>query len=76
MTDLGQTAGKSDVKSSNYNDEVMRVFADILSGVLLYGGLGWVGDHFLHTEFLMPAGAIVGLAAAVYLVVKRHGSEK
>ena len=76
MTDLGQTAGKSDVKSSNYNDEVMRVFADILSGVLLYGGLGWVGDHFLHTEFLMPAGAIVGLTAAVYLVVKRHGSEK
>lgn len=76
MTDLEQAARKDNAKRPNYHDDGMRVFSDLLTGVLLYGGLGWVGDHFLDTGFLMPAGALLGFAAAMYMVVKRHGSEK
>jgi F0F1-type ATP synthase assembly protein I len=47
----------------------------ILAGLLLYGGLGWLGDRWLGTSFLLPAGLILGLALGVYLVVKRYGAQ-
>ena len=45
-------------------DQGMRVLSYLLSGVLLYGGLGWLADHFLHTAFLLPIG-IVGRRRAL-----------
>ena len=41
-------------------DQGMRVLSYLISGVLLYGALGWVGDHFLHTSFLLPIGIVLG----------------
>lgn len=46
----------------------------ILAGPLLYGGLGWVGDHFLKTVFLTPAGVVLGLALSVLVIYKRYGA--
>ena len=34
-------------------DQGMRVLSYLIAGVLVYGGLGWVGDHFLGTGFLL-----------------------
>ena len=76
MTDLEQDARKDNAKRPNYHDDGMRVFSDLLTGVLLYGGLGWVGDHFLDTGFLMPAGELLVCPDAVYMGLKRNGSEK
>lgn len=52
----------------------MAVLSYILAGLILYGGLGWVGDHFLKTSWLLPLGLIVGLVSAIYLIIKRYGS--
>ena len=52
-------------------DQGMRVLSYLISGVLLYGALGWVGDHFLHTRFLLPIGIVVGAALGIYLTIKR-----
>ena len=41
-------------------DQGMRALSYLISGVLLYGALGWVGDHFLHTNFLLPIGIVLG----------------
>lgn len=49
------------------------VISYVLAGLLLYGGLGWLGDHFLHTNFLLPVGIIVGTVAAFYMIIKRYG---
>jgi F0F1-type ATP synthase assembly protein I len=46
----------------------------ILAGLLLYGGLGWLGDHWLGTGFLLPAGLILGLGLGVFLVIRRYGA--
>lgn len=46
----------------------------LLSGVLFYGGLGFVGDHFLHTEFLLPIGIVLGMAASIFMIIKRYGN--
>jgi len=54
-------------------DEGLRVLSYLISGVLCYGGLGWVGDHYLHTRFLLPIGIIVGAAFGVYVIIKRFG---
>ena len=52
-------------------DQGMRALSYLISGVLLYGALGWVGDHFLHTSFLLPIGIVVGAGLGVYLTIKR-----
>jgi F0F1-type ATP synthase assembly protein I len=51
----------------------MQVLSYLISGVVLYGGLGWLGDHFLGTGFLLPVGIILGAGFGIYLVVKRFG---
>ena len=52
-------------------DQGMRALSYLISGVLLYGALGWVGDHFLHTNFLLPIGIVVGAALGIYVVIRR-----
>jgi F0F1-type ATP synthase assembly protein I len=52
----------------------MQVLSYLISGVVLYGGLGWLGDHFLGTGFLLPVGIVVGAGFGIYLVVKRFGA--
>jgi F0F1-type ATP synthase assembly protein I len=52
----------------------MQVLSYLISGVVLYGGLGWLGDHFLGTGFLLPIGIVLGAGFGIYLVVKRFGA--
>lgn len=52
-------------------DQGMRVLSYLISGVIFYGALGWVGDHFLHTSFLLPIGIVLGAALGIYLTIKR-----
>jgi F0F1-type ATP synthase assembly protein I len=51
----------------------MQVLSYLISGVLLYGAIGWVGDHFLGTTFLLPVGIILGAGLAIYMIIKRVG---
>ena len=51
----------------------MRVLSYLISGVLLYGFLGWVGDHFLGTNFLLPIGIVAGAALGCYVIIRRFG---
>jgi F0F1-type ATP synthase assembly protein I len=47
----------------------------ILAGLILYGFLGWLGDRWLGTSFLLPLGLILGLALGVFLIIKRYGAQ-
>lgn len=55
-------------------EDGMAVLSYILAGLIFYGGLGWAGDHFLKTSWLLPLGLILGLASSIYLIIKRYGS--
>jgi F0F1-type ATP synthase assembly protein I len=46
----------------------------LIAGFAVWGGVGWLFDRWLGTQFLMPVGLIVGMASAIYLIVKRFGS--
>jgi len=54
-------------------DQGMRVLSYLIAGVLVYGGLGWVGDHFLGTGFLLPVGIVLGAAGGCYAIIRRYG---
>ncbi len=43
----------------------------LLSGMLTWGGIGWLVDQWLNTGFLLPTGLILGSAAGFYLAYKR-----
>jgi F0F1-type ATP synthase assembly protein I len=47
----------------------------LLSGLLFWGGVGWVLDKWLGTSYLLLAGLILGAGAALYLVWLRFGRE-
>src|SRR3712207_8059460 len=44
----------------------MRVLSYLISGVGFYGFLGWLGDHFLGTSFLLPIGIVAGAGVGGY----------
>ena len=52
----------------------MQVLSYLISGVALYGFLGWLGDHFLGTSFLLPVGIVAGAALGCYIVIRRFGA--
>jgi ATP synthase protein I len=54
----------------------MRVLSYLISGVAFYGFLGWVGDHFLGTGFLLPIGIVLGAGLGCYVIIRRFGNEE
>lgn len=49
------------------------VLSYLLTGMLLYGGLGWLLGRWLEIPALFVVGSLVGLALAIYLVYVRYG---
>jgi F0F1-type ATP synthase assembly protein I len=54
-------------------DQGMSALSYLISGVLLWGGLGWLGDHFLGWGFLLPIGIVVGAGFGCYMIIARFG---
>ena len=52
---------------------VWSVPSYILSGMAVYGGVGWLLDRWLQTSGLFPAGLLVGLGLAFCLIYVRYG---
>ncbi|MGH2685680.1 MAG: AtpZ/AtpI family protein, partial [Actinomycetota bacterium] len=52
------------------------IIATLLSGILAWGGIGWLVDHLVGTSKLfLPIGMVVGMAGSIYLVYLRYGRE-
>ena len=53
----------------------MVAISYLLGGMVVWGGIGWLVDHWLGTRGIaMGIGAVVGGAAGVYLIVRRLGA--
>lgn len=50
------------------------VLSTLIGGILVWGGVGWLVDRWLGTKIALPIGLIVGMAASLYLIVKKYGS--
>lgn len=49
------------------------IVAYLLSGMLLWGGAGWLLDRWLGITLFLPIGLLFGTGLALYLVYVRYG---
>jgi F0F1-type ATP synthase assembly protein I len=49
------------------------IFSYLISGMLAYGGIGWVIGHFTHIELFFPIGMLIGLAISIGWIIYRYG---
>ena len=54
-------------------DTGWAVTGTLISGMAVWGGVGWLLDRWLDIVVFFPVGIIFGMAVAIYLVVKRYG---
>ena len=48
-----------------------HAYGSIVSGVFLYGALGWLADRWLGTSFLVAIGILVGAGFGIYMTIAR-----
>lgn len=48
-----------------------HAFGYLVSGVAMYGVLGWLADQWLGTSFLVAVGILVGAGLGLYMTVSR-----
>ena len=46
----------------------------MISGMAVWGGVGWLLDQWLNMRVFAPVGIILGVAVAIYVVVVRYGA--
>ncbi len=49
------------------------IFSYLLSGMLVYGLLGWLLATMTHVRLLIPLGALAGLIVAIGGIVYKYG---
>ncbi len=74
MAQQRSDSDSSETNASTNSDAGLRILSLLLAGLLLYGGLGWLGDRYFGTGWMLPAGLILGVVLSIYLVIKRFGS--
>jgi F0F1-type ATP synthase assembly protein I len=53
-----------------------NVVSYLISGPVMFGGIGWALDHWLSTAFFVPLGILAGMAVSLYLVWVRYGTQQ
>ena len=76
MNTDGSSTGSPEQERTGHTGDGMVVLSYVLAGIVLYGGLGWLGDRYFDTSWLLPLGLILGMALSIYMVIKRYGSAK
>jgi F0F1-type ATP synthase assembly protein I len=50
------------------------IIGTMISGMAVWGGAGWLLDHWLNARVFFPVGIILGMGVAIYIVVARYGA--
>ncbi len=51
------------------------IFGYLISGMVFYGGVGWLIARWTHIAVLFPVGALVGLGIGVFAVIYKYGRQ-
>jgi ATP synthase protein I len=49
------------------------ILSYMITGMILYGGIGWLIGRWTHVAVLFPVGMLVGLGLALTMVILRYG---
>lgn len=71
---MGQDERPQTPRHSSADDAgAWDIVAYLLSGMLLWGGAGWLLDRWLDLEVFLPVGLLVGTGLALFIVYLRFG---
>ncbi|WP_207798486.1 AtpZ/AtpI family protein [Klenkia marina] len=69
----GRRPTPSDESHPSGADVGWGITGTLLSGLVVWGGAGWLLDRWLETRVFVVIGMLLGLASAIYLVVTKYG---
>jgi F0F1-type ATP synthase assembly protein I len=61
--------------SQNEENALWSIVGYLLSGLLIWGGIGWGLDKWLGTAYFLLVGLLLGAGASLYLVWLRFGRD-
>ncbi len=61
--------------SQNEENALWSIVGYLLTGLFIWGGIGWGFDQWLGTTYCLLIGLFLGAAASVYLVWLRFGRD-
>lgn len=61
--------------SENHENALWSIIGYLLSGLIIWGGIGWGVDKWLGTNYGIFIGLLLGAGASVYLVWLRFGHD-
>jgi ATP synthase protein I len=67
-----ENLGKSQGSGGN-ESALWSIFSYMLSGLLIWGGIGYGLDRWLGTSYLLLAGLLLGMGTALYIIWLRFG---
>ncbi|TYL45957.1 hypothetical protein FXB39_15750 [Nocardioides sp. BGMRC 2183] len=70
---MAQPNHPSSEPESSPQGDPWHAFGYLLSGVLFYGGIGWVLDAWLGTPYLVVVGILIGAGLGIYMTFARFG---
>jgi ATP synthase protein I len=56
-------------------DALWTIVGYMLSGLLFWGGAGYLADKYFNTSYLTLVGFLLGMGGALYLILLRFGRE-
>ena len=54
-------------------DEGWAVLSTLISGFVVFGGIGWLLDQWWGARLMTPIGLVVGMSLGIYAVVMQFG---
>ena len=69
----GSASGTAGVDDGLTMGTGWSVFSYLISGLLAYGGIGWVIAHFTHVSLFFPIGMLIGLGISTGWIVYKYG---
>jgi len=61
--------------SRNEEGALWSIVGYLLSGLIIWGGIGWGFDKWLGTNYFLLIGMLLGAGASIYLVWLRFGRD-
>ena len=61
--------------SRNEEGALWSIVGYLLSGLIIWGGIGWGLDQWLETNYFLLVGMLLGAGASLYLVWLRFGRD-
>ena len=66
---------RNDDDAARGTNKGYQALSYLIGGILVWGGVGWLIDRYVHTGGIATAvGVVIGAAGGIYLLIKHMGT--